>query len=267
MRILFFGDIIGKIGRRAITKVIPELQKELEPDLIIANGENAAHGCSITEKTANEILDAGVDAITTGNHIWDKPEASDLLQNPKYSKIILRPANFPQGMPGVGAATIDIGTKHILIINLMGQVFMKNETLTSPFAKFDEILESYEGEKFDAIIIDFHAEATSEKNALGRYADGRVTAMIGTHSHIQTADERIFPGGTAYITDVGMVGATESIIGERIESIVNGFLSDGAHKMEIVEEGLCGVSGVLIETGLKNLKTKKIKRIYKEINI
>jgi len=266
MKILFLGDIVGKIGRRAIAKIIPELQKELKPDLIIANGENAAHGCGITEKTANEILDAGVDIITGGNHSLDKKEAHDLLSNGKYAKIILRPANFPANMPGAGFAAIDAGTKHALIVSLIGRVFAKAEGLLNPFKKLDEILEKHEGEKFDAIFVDFHAEATSEKVAMGRYADGRVTAVIGTHSHIPTADEKILPGGTAYITDAGMVGAVDSVLGQSL-SVIDAYLTEGPLKMDVVEEGRCGVNGILIETDPKSFKAKKIKRIYKEIII
>ncbi|MEK7211320.1 MAG: TIGR00282 family metallophosphoesterase [Patescibacteria group bacterium] len=273
MKILFLGDLVGKIGRRAVKQILPELQTELKPDLIIANGENAAHGCGLTEKTANEILDAGVDVITTGNHIWDKPEAFDLFQNPKYNKIIVRPANFPTGFPGAGDAVADVGAKHILIINLLGRVFSKIADLSNPFKKLDEILEKYEGEKFDAVFVDFHAEATSEKVAMGRYADGRVTAVIGTHSHIPTADERILPGGTAYITDAGMVGAVDSILGQSLD-VVSGYLTEGPLRMDVIEEGRCGVNGVLIETEDKAsakggcaFGAKKIKRIYKEINI
>jgi len=266
MKILFLGDLIGKIGRKAVAEAIPELQKELKPDLIIANGENAAHGCGLTVKTAEDILRAGVDVITTGNHIWDKPEAFDLFQNPKYAKIIVRPANFPTGFPGSGAIEVTSGVRRVLVINLLGRVFAKIPDLTNPFTKLDEILESFEGEKFDAIFVDFHAEATSEKVAMGRYADGRVTAVIGTHSHIPTADEKILPGGTAYITDAGMVGAVDSILGQSLD-VVNGYLIEGPLKMDVVEEGKCGVNGILIETDSKSLKSKKIKRIYKEIII
>ena len=232
--------------------------------MIIVNGENAAHGCGLTEKTANEILDAGVDVITGGNHIWDKPEAYDLLQNPKYSKIVVRPANFPTGFPGSGDATLDIGTKHVLIINLIGRVFSKLTDLSNPFKKLDEILEKYEGEKFDAIFVDFHAEATSEKISMGRYADGRVTAVVGTHSHVPTADERVFQGGTAFITDAGMVGAVDSILGQSLD-VVNGYLTEAPLRMDVIEEGKCGINGVLIETDPKSFLAKKIKRIYKEI--
>jgi hypothetical protein len=266
MKILFLGDLVGKIGRRAVKQIIPELQKELKPDLIIVNGENAAHGCGLTEKTANEILDAGVDVITTGNHIFDKKEAYDLLQNQKYSKIVVRPANFPVSFPGAGDAVVNAGTKHVLIINLIGRVFSKITDLGNPFKKLDEILEKYEGEKFDAIFLDFHAEATSEKIAMGRYADGRVTAVIGTHSHVPTADERIFPGGTAYLTDAGMVGGVDSILGQSLD-VVNGYLTEGPLRMDVIEEGKCQVCGVLIETDPKSFAAKKIKRIYKEIII
>jgi metallophosphoesterase (TIGR00282 family) len=266
MKILFFGDLVGKIGRRAIKKIIPELQKELKPDLLIANGENAAHGCGLTEKTANEIFESGVDIITTGNHIWDKKEAYDLLSNQRYDKIVVRPANFSPGFPGKGEAVIDAGTKHVLVINLIGRVFSKVADISNPFKKLDEILKRHEDEKFDAIFVDFHAEATSEKRAMGYYADGRVTALLGTHSHVQTADEQILPKGTAYITDAGMVGAEESILGQSL-GVIDAYLTDGPLRMDVIEEGKCGISAILIETDPKSLKAKKIKRIYKKIII
>jgi metallophosphoesterase (TIGR00282 family) len=200
VRILFIGDIVGRPGRHAIQKWLPSLRKELCLDFVIANGENAAGGIGITEGTAKELLGAGVDCLTTGNHVWKQKEAMQLLARENR---VLRPANFPPGAPGSGWVVLPIKGKnaHIAVVNIMGQVFMK-PILDCPFKTLDIVLEQIHP-KTPLIVVDFHAEATSEKQAFAYYADGRVTAVIGTHTHVATADERLMPKGTAFITDVG----------------------------------------------------------------
>jgi hypothetical protein len=263
-KILMFGDVSGKIGRRAITKILPELKKKFDPDLVIANAENIAHGIGITEKTLAELVEAGVDFFTSGDHIFDKKEAVKILE--EKDPLLIRPANFPPGVPGIGARLLEIGTKKALVINLIGRVFMKNQ-YDCPFRKADEIIAEYENEKLSAIIVDFHAEATSEKNGLARYLDGRVSAVLGSHTHVGTDDWQILPGGTAYLTDIGMVGAKDSILGVAKEGIIKTFLTQIPEVHEIPEEGMCGIDAVYLEINPKTARTEKIKKIKEEIEI
>lgn len=260
MKFLIFGDIMGKIGRKALQQVLPSLKKKYKPDLIIANAENLAHGVGVTEKTAKELREAGVQIFTSGNHIWAKPEINDLFQNPSWQNILLRPANYPPSLPGRGETTIKIKNREILIINLCGRVFFK-EDLDCPFRKLDEILEKYKNKKNAAILVDFHAEASSEKTALAWYADGRVTAFWGTHTHIPTADARLLEKGAAYISDVGMTGAYNSVIGENKENIIEAFLSQTPLKHDIAETGPAIVNAFFLEIDNKTSKVKKIKQI------
>jgi metallophosphoesterase (TIGR00282 family) len=264
MTILFFGDIIGKIGRQAIKKILPELKKKYEPDLVIANAENIAHGLGVTEKTINEMVESGIDVFTSGNHIWDKEEVLEILKKNKI--ILLRPANYPPGAPGVGHKLLEIGTKKLLVVNLIGRVFFR-EQFDCPFRKIDEILEEYKNEKLNGIVIDFHAEATSEKVALGWHTDGRVSAVIGTHTHVPTADPKILPEGTAHITDAGMVGAKDSIIGDDKTNILKRFLTQIPYPLEVPEEGICQVNAMLLEIDTKTGKAKSIKRIDEEVRV
>ena len=256
MKILFFGDIVGQPGREAIKKIIPQWKKKYQPDLIIANGENMAHGSGITVKTLNEVLSAGVDLVTSGDHTWRQKEINILLENKETP--LIRPANFPPNLPGKGYRLIEVRTKKVLVINLIGRGFMKQQ-YDDPFRKADEILESEQSEQADIIIIDWHAEATAEKVCLGWYLDGRVTAVLGTHTHIPTADNRILPQGTAYISDVGMVGVQDSSLGRDKEAAVKRFLTQMNTKLDVAE-GPVEVNAVLLETDQKN-KAKKLKRI------
>lgn len=264
MKVLFFGDVVGRIGRQGLKKALPEMKKEYQPDLVIANGENAAHGIGITKKILNELKEAGVDFFTSGNHIFKKPEAEELLT--AKDSIILRPANYPTGTPGPDYKIIEVGSRQILIINLMGQVFIKEE-FASPFEKIDEILVKIDQKNLAGIIVDFHAEATSEKVAFGWHVDGRVTAVLGTHTHVPTADAKILPQGTAYITDVGMVGATDSIIGNEKGPVLDSFLTDVAHKVEIPEEGEVEIDAILLEIDPKTKKAKSITRLDRKIEV
>jgi len=218
--ILFIADIVGKAGREALAGLLPGLIKEHQATLVVANGENAAGGFGLTREVLDEIHDAGVSVVTSGNHIWDKKEALVLL--PQDANL-LRPANYPPGVPGRGGVVVRDRNGHpVGILNLMGRVFMGE--IDDPFRVADRELERMKQET-RAILVDFHAEATAEKIALGWYLDGRVSALIGTHTHVQTADERILPEGTAYITDVGMTGPFDSVIGMKKEGSLMRFLT------------------------------------------
>jgi len=264
MKILFFGDIVGKIGRQAITQILPDLKKEYKPDLVIANAENLAHGKGVTRDTLESMMDIGVDFFTSGNHIWKKKDAYPVLQENKLP--LIRPANYPPEVPGTGYKIIEVGSKKVLIINLVGRVFMK-EDFDCPFRALDEILKETKKQKPNVIIIDFHAEATSEHRAMGFYATGQVSAVLGTHTHIQTADEEISPKGTAYITDVGMVAAKDSILGVDKEDIIKKFLTQLPVEHTMPESGQVTVNAVFLEVDPKTTKATKIKRINQEVEI
>jgi len=264
LKILMFGDISGRVGRKAIAKILPSLKKKFDPDLVIANVENIAHGLGVTAKTLQEISEAGVDFFTSGDHIFDKREAVEILERKDTN--LLRPANYPPGVPGVGAKLFEIGTKQVLVINLMGRVFLKNQ-YDCPFRKADEILEEYKNENLAAIIVDFHAEATSEKNGLAQYLDGRASAVLGTHTHVGTDDWQILDGGTAFVTDIGMVGAKDSILGVQKEGIIKTFLTQISEVHEIPEEGVCIVNAIYLEIDPKTKLAKKIKKVREEVKI
>ena len=267
MTILFFGDVVGKIGRKAIKKVLPKLKKEYQPDLIMANVENLAHGKGVTERTLQEMLKAGIDVFTSGNHIAKKSEYGKILENEKYP--LVRPANYPPAVPGREYLKTKYKTqltkrgnkdKDIYVINLLGRVFFQDD-FDCPFRKFDELEKLLKWGKSDIIIVDFHAEATSEKNAFGWYVDGRASCVLGTHTHVPTADEKILPGGTGYITDVGMVGAADSVIGVKKERVIEQFLTQINQSHELAEKGEVSVNAVLVEIDEKTGKCTGIKRV------
>ncbi|MAF13543.1 MAG: TIGR00282 family metallophosphoesterase [Parcubacteria group bacterium] len=264
MKILFFGDIIGKLGRKAFVKILPELKQEYQPDLVIANVENLAHGAGVTAKTLSEIVEAGADFYTSGNHIFSKPEAESLLNDPASN--LIRPANYFADKPGKGFKVIEVGSRSLLVINLIGQVFMKDE-VDSPFEKIDEILSEVDHKNLAGIIVDFHAEATSEKNAFGHYVDGRVSAVLGTHTHIPTADQKILSKGTAYVTDIGMVGEYDSVIGDKKEPIIASFLAGEKPKIEVAESGEAIVSAILLEIDPDTKKATGISRVDRKIKV
>lgn len=257
MRILFFGDIIGRPGREGLAKIIPVLRKKHSPDVIGANVENLKHGRGISKETIDEITEAGVDFFTSGNHVWEGEEAKELLE--KKNLPLVRPANYPPGAPGKGFCFVRAGTKKLLIINLMGRVFMKDQ-IDCPFRKTDEILGGLEDGDADAIFVDFHAETTSEKRVLGFYLDGRVSAIAGTHTHVPTADEQILPKGTGYITDAGMCGPYNSSIGVDKDIMIKDLITQVPQKKEIAETGEVEIGAVLFDID-KDGKCKKIKRI------
>lgn len=231
-RIIFIGDIVGRYARKFLATLLPLVKKKYSPHLVIANGENAAGGLGITKKTVEEIFLAGVDIITTGNHVWDKKEALTILESETR---IIRPLNFPRSVPGKGYCYSRINDDiEVLVINLQGRVFME-AVVDNPFTIIDDFLQKHGA---DITLIDFHAEATAEKQALGFFLDGRVSAVLGTHTHVQTADLRILQGGTAYQSDVGMTGALDSIIGMKREGIIRKFLTGINQRFEVEKEHL-----------------------------
>ncbi len=241
MKILFCGDVMGKAGRRAILENIPEVRRRLGLDFVVVNGENAAHGFGITPGICKDFFEAGVDVITTGNHVWDRKEILDYIDGEPR---LLRPLNYPQGTPGRGSHLYDApGGRRVLVIHPMGKLFMP--PLDDPFAGTQAALANHRlGETADCILVDVHAEANSEKMAMGQWLDGRVSLVVGSHCHIPTADTQILPGGTAYHTDAGMCGDYDSVIGMNKEASVARFLTpDQRTRLEPAEgEGtLCGV--------------------------
>ncbi len=255
MRILMIGDVIGKPGREAVDRLLPGLRRELMVDLVIANGENAAGGFGLTVDTASELLDSGVDVLTSGNHIWDKREFIPYMDDVQGEGLpVVRPANYPSA-PGVGV----IRRKGVAVVNLMGRVFMTN--LDCPFRTADRLLEELrEEEDTPIVVVDFHAEATSEKQAMGWYLDGRVSGVFGTHTHVGTVDARILPRGTAYLTDVGMTGPVDSVIGSDTRAVLDRFLTSMPQRLEVAK-GPCTLNSVLVEVDEQTGRSVHLERI------
>ncbi|MEA5115291.1 MAG: TIGR00282 family metallophosphoesterase [Geobacteraceae bacterium] len=255
VKILFIADIVGKPGRQAISRELHRLVDRFRIDCVIANGENAAGGFGITEETARELYSCGVNLITSGNHIWDKRDQMEYLGRDEK---VIRPANYPDGAPGRGSAVIRTPSGvPVAVLNLEGRVFMNN--LDCPFRVALREIDRLK-EITPIVLVDFHAEATSEKLALGWYLDGRASAVLGTHTHVQTADERIFPGGTAYITDAGMTGSFESVIGIRKELAIEKFLSQLPVRFEVAKRDI-RLNGVVIEIDENDGKALAIERL------
>ena len=257
MKVLFIGDIFGKTGRKMTRKVLPKIKEKYSVDLVIANAENSAHGRGTTPKILAELRKTGVDFFTSGNHIWQNQTIFEELEDKKSD--LIRPANYPPGTKGYGYKKIKIGKNKSVIINLMGRVFLK-ENFDCPFREVDRILKEQKG-KYDFALVDFHAEATSEKVAMRHYLDGKVTAVMGTHTHIPTADAQITKKGTAYITDLGMVGSRDSVIGLEKDAIIQKFLQQTPVKHEVEEHGEIEFDAVLIEINEKNGKVIEIEQI------
>jgi metallophosphoesterase (TIGR00282 family) len=255
LKILAIGDIIGKPGRQAVKEVLPGLCDEYNIDLVIGNGENAAGGLGLTPNTAEELFDSGIDVITTGNHIWAYNEIIPYLGG---ELAILRPLNYPPLNPGRGYLL----KNNVLIVNLVGRVFMAH--VDCPFRAMDQLLTEFEHKSIPTIV-DFHAEATSEKVAMGRYLDGRVSAVLGTHTHVGTIDARILPGGTAHVTDIGMVGPMDSVIGDDPESVINRFLTQIPSRLS-VGKGKVSFDAILVEVDEKTAKAVDIKRIRRVVD-
>ncbi len=260
MKILFIGDIVGSPGRIAVNKLLPKLKAELALDFVIANAENASGGSGITQKVAEELFDSGVNVLTSGDHIWKKKEIFELINQEER---ILRPLNYPSGAPGRGSSIFKTksGAK-IGVVNVNGRVFM--EALECPFKGVLSAQKEL-AQETKIIIVDIHAEATSEKVALGWYLDGKVSAVLGTHTHIQTADEKILPQGTAYITDVGMAGPYDSVIGRKVDDVLTRFLTAIPVRFEVAEENI-QLHAVVLDIDEKNGKARSIKRIQERLN-
>ena len=254
MLVLAIGDIIGKPGRQAVKEILPGLKKQRGIDFVIANGENVAGGIGLTPDTAEELLKAGVDVITSGNHIWAQKDIIPCLD----SKMpVLRPLNYPPGVPGRGYLML----KNIVVVNLIGRTFIGN--FDCPFRAMDELLDKL-AKELKIIIIDFHAEATSEKVALGRYLDGRVSAVLGTHTHVGTIDSQLLPKGTAYVTDIGMTGPADSIIGDDVDAVIQRFLTGMPHRLS-VGKGKPVFTAILIEVDKDSGRATSIERICQQM--
>ncbi|MBK9082194.1 MAG: TIGR00282 family metallophosphoesterase [Rhizobiales bacterium] len=253
MRLLFVGDVVGRAGRDVLLRELPRLRERWRLDCVIVNGENAAGGFGITEAICDEFLAAGADAVTLGNHAWDQREALVFIaRQPR----LVRPANFNRGTPGRGATLIDTASGHrVLVVNAIGRVFMGLHR--DPFAAIDREIEACPlGTACDAIVVDFHAEATSEKQALGAYLDGRVSLVVGTHTHAPTADHRVLPGGTAFMTDAGMTGDYDSVIGMEKDEPIRRFLESTPGSRFEPAGGPATLCGVAVETGANGLATR-----------
>jgi metallophosphoesterase (TIGR00282 family) len=276
VKLLFIGDIVGQPGRRAVKELLPKLREQHALDFVIANGENSAGGSGITPKTAEEIFSAGVDVITSGDHLWDQKEVMELLQNEKR---FLRPLNYPPGTPGQGSAIFEVkvGSSRcddrtarravptnlsIAVLNAQGRAFLPPSE--NPFQlALDEVKRLREQTKI--IFVDFHAEATSEKIAFARMLDGQVSAVVGTHTHVQTADEQIFPGGTAFLCDAGFTGPHESVLGREIEPVIKRFLTGMPQRFEVAKNRVL-LHGALIEIDEATGKAIKIQRVSEAVN-
>lgn len=256
INVLMIGDVVGKLGRRTVAAVLPEIRRAHRIDLVIANGENTAGGRGLTPPTAQELYDSGVDVITSGNHIWENREVYPLLEKDRR---ILRPINYPEGTTGCGIYASD----GVAVVNVMGRTFM-GVHLDCPFRAMDAALNRLRG--CNVIIVDVHAEATSEKVALGYYLDGRVTAVLGTHTHIPTSDARILPNGTGYVSDVGMVGALHSVLGMAIQPVIERFLTQLPNRFDPVEKGPAVFNAVLLQVDEHTGKTLSIQRVDREVS-
>jgi hypothetical protein len=260
VKLLFIGDIVGQPGRNAVTALLPALLSRHAVDFVVANGENSAGGSGITPRTAEEIFSAGVDVITSGDHLWDQKEVMELLANEKR---FLRPMNYSAGVPGRGSGIFELKsprtkTREIAVLNLQGRTFIM-PALENPFPLAMEEVKQLR-QKTKIIFVDFHAEATSEKIAFGRMLDGQVSAVVGTHTHVQTADEQVFPGGTAFLTDVGFTGPHDSVLGRETEPVVRRFLTSMPQRFEVAKGGV-RLQGALIEIDESSGKALNILRV------
>jgi metallophosphoesterase (TIGR00282 family) len=260
VKILFVGDVVGEPGRRAVKQLVPRLRQQHGLDVVIANGENAAGGSGITVNTASEIFAAGVDIITSGDHLWDQKEVTTLLENEKR---FLRPLNYPPGTPGQGSVIVSLpGKPTMAVLNLQGRTFMPD--LDNPFLAAKAEVERLR-RTTKVILVDMHAEATSEKIAFARMLDGQVSAVVGTHTHVQTADEQIFPGGTAYLSDAGFTGPHESVLGREIEPVIKRFLTNQPQRFEVAKERIL-LQGALIQIDEAGGRCIKIQRVSEASN-
>lgn len=255
MRILFIGDVVGKPGRRAVATLVPRLQEERNIDFVIANGENSAHGAGLTASTVDALLASGVEVITSGDHVWDQKEVYEVIE---HEPRLLRPLNFPSSAPGRGSTVVQRdGLPPVGVINLIGRVFMPNTDC--PFRAAEAEVARLR-KQTNIILVDLHAEATSEKIAMGRFLDGKVSIVVGTHTHVATADEQILPKGTAYISDVGMCGPHDSVLGRDVDAVLRRFLTQLPQKMEVAE-GDVALCGVIVDVDENSGLARSIERI------
>ncbi len=257
MRILIVGDVCGRPGRAAFSRYTPLIRKEKKIDIVLVNGENSAGGKGFTRKSLDALYHAGADVITSGNHVWDKRDVLEFIDQEPF---LIRPANYPAGTPGKGYCIYPFKAKNIAVINVSGRAFMP--PMDCPFQKIEDVLYELKG-KADVILLDIHAETTSEKMAMGWYLDGRVNAVVGTHTHIQTADERILPKGTAYITDLGMVGPWNSVLGVKTECILEKFTTCRPVRFDLAD-GPNVYSAVIVEIDDATNRTVSIERILRK---
>lgn len=255
MKVIFIGDIVGSMGREMVIDYLSRLKRKYQADVIIANGENAASGRGITKSIYHDLLHAGVDVITMGNHTWDQREIYDFIDEVDY---LIRPANFSDQAPGKGMTSITKNGVTLSVINLHGRTFLPPHD--DPFAKADELLEEAL-QTSPLVFVDFHAEATSEKIAMGWHLDGQASVVVGTHTHVQTADERILPGGTAYLTDAGMTGPYDEILGMKKEDVLYRFYTNLPTRFEVPKSGRPQLNGMFVELDDKTGKAIKIERI------
>ena len=255
MNILIIGDIVGISAVNKVKNILPNVIKEKKIDFIIANAENSADGMGITSKIFRDLISSGVNVITMGNHTWGKKDIFNILDN----KNLLRPANYPESVPGNGYGIFEVNSKKIAVMNLIGRASM-NVLSDNPFVKADEIINKIKDE-VDAIILDFHAEATAEKIAMGYYLDGKVTCVFGTHTHVETADEQILENGTAYITDIGMTGPKKSVIGMEVEASIKRFVTTLPEKYKVSNDTDIICSGCILTLNDENCRAEKITRI------
>lgn len=268
-KILFIPDIVGKIGRNTIRQELPKLKKKYQPDVIIANAENSAHGIGATQKILDELKELGIDVFTSGNHIWEKGSSDAMLDD--ESNNLVRPANYPSKKSGVGVINLNIGEIKLSVVNLQGRVYYgwekeNSDHLHCPFRTLEKIIAD---DRKALYFIDFHADATSEKSALATYFDGKVSAIVGTHTHIQTADQKILEDGTAFITDAGAVMAQDSVIGADKKQVWNLFLKTGqtSKKHDLPATGTAILNAIYLEIDKKTRKAKKIERVYKVVEV
>ncbi len=257
MRLLAVGDVCGKVGCDYVARILPTLKKEKHIDAVIINGENSAEGNGITPQSADSLFNYGADIITGGNHSLRRSEIYDYLENNPY---LLRPHNLPEAMYGSGYCFADFGSYSIAVINLSGTIYLEKLNAQNPFTIADELIEKAKKDGAKIIVVDFHAEATSEKRALGLYLNGKISAFWGTHTHVQTADEQILSQGTGYITDLGMTGPKNSVLGVKSEIIINRLKSNDMSKF-VFDDGECMLSGCIFDIDIKSGKTVSIERI------
>lgn len=258
MNVLFIGDVVARLGREAVAEFLPAIKEEYKLDLVVANIENLAHGKGATKDTVDFLRKQGVDLFTSGNHIWFRDEFMEILNT---DPTITRPANYPADVPGFGFTIAKVDKEKVMLVNLIGRQWI-DQPISDPFRTMDEVLKTAEKEKVKVILVDFHAEATSEKNAMGWYLDGRVSALVGTHTHVPTCDQWVMPKGLGYVTDIGMTGAQHSVIGVAPEIIIAAQKNPGPKKFEWVEEGPKVFRSVFVKINSKG-QTEEIFRIDK----